>query len=100
LKYPHKPKEEFLICGDVNTDYVNESSQKQLTSLLTTYDLSHTVSFATRIRNNSGTAIDNIYLDNSIINLSSLSPLKKAYQIMILKFTQLKTYMQQQTNFL
>jgi inorganic pyrophosphatase/exopolyphosphatase len=49
--------------------------KKKLASLLTTYILSHTVNFATRIQNNSGPAIDNIFMDNSKINLSSISPI-------------------------
>jgi hypothetical protein len=47
-------------------DYLLESNQKKkLSSLLTTYNLSHTVDFATRIQNKSNTAIDNIFVDNS-----------------------------------
>jgi hypothetical protein len=66
FKLLHKPKAEFLICGDINTDYLIEIKRKrQLASLLTTYNLSHAVNFATRIRNNSSTAIDNIFVDNS-----------------------------------
>jgi hypothetical protein len=61
LKYLYKPKTEFLICGDINTYYLTESNQKkQLSLLLTTYNLSHTVNFATRKQNRSSTAIDNI----------------------------------------
>jgi hypothetical protein len=33
-------------------------------SLLPTYNLTHTVNFATRIRNDSSTAIDNIFADS------------------------------------
>jgi hypothetical protein len=29
LKYLYKPKAEFLICGDINTDYLIESNQKK-----------------------------------------------------------------------
>jgi exonuclease III len=40
LKLFDKPKAEFLICGDINTDYLIESNRKkQLASLLTTYNL-------------------------------------------------------------
>jgi hypothetical protein len=49
--------------------------KKKLASLLTKYDLSHTVNFATRIQNNLSTAIDNIFVDNSRVNLSSVSPI-------------------------
>jgi hypothetical protein len=34
LKYPYNPKSEFIICGDINIDYLNESNQiKQINSL-------------------------------------------------------------------
>jgi hypothetical protein len=76
LKYLHKQKAEFLICGDINTDYVIESNWKeQLSSLLTTYNLSHTVDFATRIQNKSSTAIATIFMDNSRLGSSITSPL-------------------------
>ena len=66
----------FLICGDINTDYFLESSRKKhLSSLLTTYNLSHTVNFATRIQNESSTAIDNIFVDNNILGSTITLPL-------------------------
>jgi len=53
LKYLYKPKAEFVLCGDINTDYLHEGNQKKyLSSLLTTFNLSHTVYFATRTQNN------------------------------------------------
>jgi endonuclease/exonuclease/phosphatase family metal-dependent hydrolase len=75
----YKPKSEFLICGDINTDYLIESNRKkkQLASLLTTYNLLHTVNFATRTQNESSTATDNIFVDNSRLQSSSTSPLIK-----------------------
>jgi len=47
---------------------------KKKLALLETYNLLHTANFATRIQNNSSTAIDNIFVDNSRLNLSSISP--------------------------
>jgi hypothetical protein len=47
--------------------------EKKTVSLLTTYNLSHTVNFTTRIQNNSSSAIDNIFVDNGGVNLSSIS---------------------------
>jgi len=52
-----------------------KATEKQLASLLATYTLLHTVNFATRIQNKSSTDIDNIFVDDSRINLSSLSPI-------------------------
>ena len=70
-KHPYKPTADCLIFGGINTDYPIESNwQKQLASLLAKYNLSHT-----RIQNNPSTAIDNIFVDNSRINLSSISPI-------------------------
>jgi hypothetical protein len=69
LKYLYKPKVELLIFGYINTDYLIE---KKIASLLTTYNLLHTVNFATRIQNNSKSATDNILVDNTKISLSSV----------------------------
>jgi len=44
LKHLYKPKMEFLVCGDINTDHLIEREwKKQLASLATTYNLSHKV---------------------------------------------------------
>jgi len=34
LKHLYKPKVEFLVCGDINTDYPIESKWKKTTSLI------------------------------------------------------------------
>jgi hypothetical protein len=44
-------------------------------SLLTTYNLIHTVNFATRIQNDSSTTIDNIFVDSIGFSSSSTSPI-------------------------
>jgi hypothetical protein len=76
LKHLYKPKAEFLICEDINTNHLIESNRKnQLSSLLTTSNLSHTVDFETRIQNKSSTAIDNIFVNNSTLKSSYTSPL-------------------------
>jgi hypothetical protein len=31
LKYIHNPKSEFLICGDINVDYLNDNNWKKQT---------------------------------------------------------------------
>jgi hypothetical protein len=68
------PKTEILICGDINVDYlIDNDHKKQLSLLLNTYNLSHTVHFPTRIQNNLGTAIDNIFVDNSRLNSFTVS---------------------------
>jgi hypothetical protein len=71
----HAPQE-CLICRDINTHYLSESNRKkQLSSLLTTYNLPHTVNFATRIQNRSSTTSDNIFVDNSRLGSSITTPL-------------------------
>jgi hypothetical protein len=98
LKYLYKPKVELSIFGDINTDYL---IKKKIASLLTTYSLSHTVNFATRIQNNSNSTTDNILVGNSRISLFSVFPIinglldHNAYILTIKNI-----YMQQWTNFL
>jgi hypothetical protein len=66
LKSLYTPKVEFLICGDLNTDYLSNSSRKeQFSILLNTYNMSHTVNFPTRSEKNHVSAIDNIFVQNS-----------------------------------
>jgi hypothetical protein len=48
---------------------------KETNSLLTTCNLTHTVNFATRIQNDSSTAIDNIFVDSIRFSPSSTSPI-------------------------
>ncbi|PNF23822.1 hypothetical protein B7P43_G15913 [Cryptotermes secundus] len=76
LKYLYNPKSEFLICGDINIDYLSDSNRKkQLNSLLKTYNLVHTVNFATRIQKDSSSAIDNIFVDITRFSSSSTVPI-------------------------
>jgi exonuclease III len=76
LMYLYSPKSEFIICGHINMNCLNENSHKhQINSLLKTYNLSHTVSFATRVQNSSSTAIDNIFIDNARLSSSYTSPI-------------------------
>jgi exonuclease III len=61
----YKHNSEFITCGDININYLEPSNKKnQLDNLLGTYNLIDTVSFPTRIVNNTATLIDNIFIDN------------------------------------
>jgi exonuclease III len=63
LRILHNNKSEFIICGDVNINYLEKCDRRQqLDALLSTYNLIGTVSFPTRIVKDSRTAIDNIYI--------------------------------------
>ena len=71
-----KTKPDFLLCGDINTNYLHDSNRKKyLSALLTTCNVSHTVDFATRIQNKSSRAIDIIFVDNSRLGSTIISPL-------------------------
>jgi len=61
----HKHNSEFIICGNININYLESNNKKnQLDNLLGTYNLTDTISFPTGIVNNSVTLIDNIFIDN------------------------------------
>ena len=56
----------IIICGDLNTNLLDNNSRNLfLQSLLASYNLFNTVEFPTRIGNNSYTLIDNIYIDTN-----------------------------------
>jgi hypothetical protein len=64
-------KIEYVICGDININYLeNCKKRQQLDALLHTYNIIRTVSFPTRKSKAYTTAIDNIYnrTKNYIIN--------------------------------
>jgi exonuclease III len=61
----HKHNSEFIICGDININYLESNNKKnQFDNLLGTYNLTGTVFFPTRIVNNSATLINNIFINN------------------------------------
>jgi exonuclease III len=56
----HNHKTEFILCEDINIHYLaTTNKKKQLDNLLSTYNLTSTVYFPTRIANKSVTLIDN-----------------------------------------
>ena len=56
-------KIEFVICGDININYLeNCKKRQQLDALLQTYNIIVTVSFPTRKSKASATAIDDIFI--------------------------------------
>jgi hypothetical protein len=67
---------EFIICGDINISYINESSQrKQVNFLPKTYNLSYTVNFARGVQNSSSRAIEIIFIDSASLSSSCTSPI-------------------------
>ena len=67
---------EFIICGDINIDYLADSDRKrQLEVLLKTYNLTSVVNFPKRIEKHSATAIDNIFIDTHKMSDYSICPI-------------------------
>jgi hypothetical protein len=68
---------EFLICGDININYLIESNtKKQLDSMMNTYNLIQIVNFPTRTSNDKGTQTDNLFLDSMRLNCYSVYPME------------------------
>jgi hypothetical protein len=66
LQSLYTPKLHFIICGDININYLNESENKnQMDNLLPSYNLISIINFPTRVQNTSATATDNIFIDVS-----------------------------------
>jgi hypothetical protein len=60
----YNSKTEFIVCGDSNINYIGTNNKKtQLENLLSTYNLTCTVHFPTRITNISITSIDTFFVD-------------------------------------
>jgi len=71
----YTPKLHFIICGDININYLNESENKnQLDKLLPSYNLTSITNFLTRVQNTSATAIDNIFIDVSQLESYKVTP--------------------------
>jgi hypothetical protein len=67
---------ELIICGDFNTNFLENTTHKQLlNSLLATYGLYSTIQFHTRITNSSASAIDNIFINTVKFNDFIVHPL-------------------------
>jgi hypothetical protein len=65
----------LVLCGYINVNYLIDNKKKQVDVLLSSYNLSSTVNFPTRVQNGSVTAIDNIFIDISIHDSYSIFPL-------------------------
>jgi exonuclease III len=68
---------EYIICGDLNVDYLHSNIRKQnLDRMLATYNLTSILNFPTRIAKGSRTAIHNFFID--ITSNYSINPLINA----------------------
>jgi len=60
----HIHNSEFIICGDININYLESNNKKnQLDNLLGTYNQLKLFFFSTKIVSNSVTLVDNIFID-------------------------------------
>lgn len=76
LRKLHTVTTEFIICGDINIDYLVDSNRKsRLEALLKTYNLTSVVNFPTRTQKHSATAIDNIFIDTSKMRDYTICPI-------------------------
>jgi hypothetical protein len=48
----YNPTLEYIICGDINIDYLTNNGKNQLEALLLTYNLTSTGNFSTRCKKN------------------------------------------------
>jgi hypothetical protein len=85
-------KTHYLVI--LNTLSQGKQKKKNLASLLTTYNLLHTLNIATRIQKDSSTTTNNIFVDNSTLKLPSASPIINFLSNQMLKFSQVKIHMQ------
>ena len=59
----YSSKSEFVICGDININYLDSCvKRQQLDALFQTHNLIGTVLFPMRKSSTSATAIDNIFI--------------------------------------
>jgi exonuclease III len=66
LKTIYTPSSHFIICGDLNVNYLVENEpKKQLNKLMLMYNLTGIIDFPTRINLTTVSAIDNIFIDIS-----------------------------------
>jgi len=76
LKSHYRVDLKFIICGDININYLSDGDRKrQLDAMLLTYGLASIVYFPTRSQGFSSTAIDNIFIDTNQLMNYSVSPL-------------------------
>ena len=76
LQKIYDPKINLILCGDINVNYLKNSSRRsQLDALLMSYNLISTVNFPTRTQNNSSSIIDNIFIDSTRFEHYSIFPL-------------------------
>lgn len=76
LRNLHTSALEYIICSDINLNYLTDSERKsQLEALLQIYNVTSTVNFPTSVQNNLTTAIDNMFTDITNTGSCSVCPI-------------------------
>jgi len=76
LQSLYTPMLHFIICGDININYLNDSVNKSKQgNLLLSYNLTGTINFPARVHNTSATTIDNIVIDASQFERYTVTPI-------------------------
>ena len=76
LQSLHTPKLNHVICGEINVNCLSYNDRRnQLDVLLNLYNLLNTIDFPTRSYNDSISATDNIFIDNTRLNNYQLFPI-------------------------
>jgi hypothetical protein len=89
---------EFIICGDININYLQDTpKKKQLNSLLLSFNLFSITDFPTRSQNNSVSLIDNTFFDYSQVGKYQVFPLNTGLfdhdaQLLILRNIRLRIH--------
>jgi hypothetical protein len=74
----------IVVCGDINVNYLtNNIKKRKMDLLLASFNLVSTVNFPTQLQNNSATAIDNIFIDESLQGNYVIYPLCNDFLIMM-----------------
>lgn len=98
-----KPQIETIICGDFNVNYLEDSHYKNcLNSLLRSFNLFPTVQFPTRIKLNSATAIDNIFVESHNLGKYKIKPLINAlsdHDAQVIQLHNIQLTMKQETKY-
>lgn len=90
-------KTHYLVILNTLSQEKQTKKKKTLASLLTTYNLLHTLNIATRIQKDSSTDTNNMFVDNSALNLPSASPIINCLSNQMLKFSQVKIHIKKMT---
>jgi hypothetical protein len=76
LQSLYTPMLHFIICGNININYLNESENKNLLDdLLLSCNLTRIINFPVRVQNTSATATDKIFINLSQYESYTITPI-------------------------